>query len=452
MKNFDDVFAEKVREVFDSYHEPCPEGAWEAFSEKMNRRKKKVFLFPPLAWAAGLALLLSVSALLWFYPNDNQQLAQTSQSESNNQNVESSLGAEDIPNPSETIVQPTESEALVSLPSAKPAVLAKSPGKSLLSIDEKTLQHTQPPTALVTKENMEASENILPQLTSNKEIAEQSLTHQEIMTIEKEITETKQTEDIAEKPGLVIPDDFLKNQNQWAYEVSTDAAVKSESGFDFGMTVSSMMAFSEGSVSNKPGISGGVLSGFRLNNLLGIASGLIVSRHNYQFQGFMAFKNEDMATDDFQVSHSYERQSDNDFDIVALDIPLNITFHTGSEPGKGFYFTTGVSSFVYLQEKYSYERTLVNNTVVYSPETGQLSNQYSVERSQVNESYEPLSRFDFARQWNFSLGYLFRFSHGSLAIEPYIKIPIGELTHQRIRLGHGGIGLVYKPQLSANKK
>ncbi|NLF41343.1 MAG: PorT family protein, partial [Bacteroidales bacterium] len=223
--------------------------------------------------------------------------------------------------------------------------------------------------------------------------------------------------------------------------------------FDLGMVLSSMIAYNGGSISDRPGIAGGVLSQYNISDKIGVGSGIIVSHHQYQMAGLFLYKSDlDEEMDNLTYGNSYVTESNEDFSITAIDIPLNFTFKPGTRKDKGIFFTMGVSSFVYLDERYSSQMTEFTNNPVYNNETGDYTSVYTVESYPVEENHKALSRFDFAKQLNLSFGYLINFDAGSLAIEPYIKLPLAPMTHKDLLMGYGGIGLVFKPHFLKNKK
>jgi hypothetical protein len=128
--------------------------------------------------------------------------------------------------------------------------------------------------------------------------------------------------------------------------------------------------------------------------------------------------------------------------LVDLDVPLNITWKFLIKKSTCYYLSGGISSVVYLSEKYthtSYTQKMVQATeivdgvpnVVY-----QLENVKSVE--QTTEA--PLSTFDFAGRINITFGIEQPLSSKlTLYFEPFIKIPVSGLATQNLRFTTSGI-------------
>jgi hypothetical protein len=125
-------------------------------------------------------------------------------------------------------------------------------------------------------------------------------------------------------------------------------------------------------------------------------------------------------------------------EFVGIDIPLNVQFKLNK-----MIFTTGFSSLLYVQEKYSYSyNSMVTNTL-YNSSTAKYETQNSVNQVNEQEKSELFNRFDFARLLNFAIGYNIPLTKGDLVLEPYLKLPIGFVSSQEIKMGSGGFAVRY---------
>jgi len=439
MNDFDNVFSERVREVFDTYREDCPAGAWESFSEKTNHKKRGFFVWSRLGWAATIALVISVSSVAVWYSQYSDKGGGSSvvknEGQLNNQAANDRKGSQlaseaDVSavdkGPSAYIEMPDIKKA-IPVPEAKAMTASAGLMASGVTI---AISHDEGQNAGIVQEVVELKEPVV------------------------EVIDSKPEDNLQEKKtNIVIPDNFIKDHLEMNETTSEELVVEKNHSFDMGMVLSSMIAYNGGSISDRPGIGGGVLSQYNISDEIGVGSGIIVSHHQYQMAGLFLYKSDmDEALDDLTYGNSYVSESNEDFSITAIDIPLNFTFKPGAKKDKGIFVTLGVSSFVYLEERYSSQMTEVTNTPVYSNETGEYTSFYTVESYPVEESHKAFSRFDFAKQLNLSLGYLINFDAGSLAIEPYLKLPLAPMTHKKLLMGYGGIGLVFKPHFLKSKK
>ncbi len=135
-------------------------------------------------------------------------------------------------------------------------------------------------------------------------------------------------------------------------------------------------------------------------------------------------------------------QEETKAELVDLDIPLNITWKFLVRKSTSYYVSGGISSVVYLSEKYvntSYSEQMVAVVEVndYKPSiTYQKENVKTTEQT----TEEPLNTFDFASRVNIIFGYeQYLSSKLFLHVEPYLKIPISDQAAQNIKYTIGGI-------------
>jgi hypothetical protein len=135
-------------------------------------------------------------------------------------------------------------------------------------------------------------------------------------------------------------------------------------------------------------------------------------------------------------------QEETKAELVDLDIPLNITWKFLVRKSTSYYVSGGISSVVYLSEKYvntSYSQQMVAVVEVndYKPSiTYQKENVKTTEQTTA----DPLSTFDFASRVNIIFGFEQHLSSKLfLHVEPYLKIPISDLATQNIKYTTGGI-------------
>lgn len=128
--------------------------------------------------------------------------------------------------------------------------------------------------------------------------------------------------------------------------------------------------------------------------------------------------------------------------LVDIDLPLNLTWKFLVRKSACYYIAGGISSVIYLSEKYtntSYTQKMVPNVVMTEGEpivTYQLENVKTIEQN----TEAPLNTFDFAGRVNIILGFEHHLSSDIfLHFEPFIKIPISELATQNLRFTTSGI-------------
>jgi len=128
--------------------------------------------------------------------------------------------------------------------------------------------------------------------------------------------------------------------------------------------------------------------------------------------------------------------------LVDIDLPLNLTWKFLVRKSACYYIAGGISSVVYLSEKYtntSYTQKMVPSVEMIGGEpnvTYQLENVKTTEQ----KTEDPLNTFNFASRVNILFGFEHHLSSNIfLHFEPYIKIPISELATQNLWFTTSGI-------------
>jgi hypothetical protein len=129
-------------------------------------------------------------------------------------------------------------------------------------------------------------------------------------------------------------------------------------------------------------------------------------------------------------------------EILNLDLPLNITWKFLIRKSSCYYISSGISSIVYLSEKYtntSYTQKMVQTVDMMDGEPN-ISYQLENVKTTQEETEPPLNTFDFAGRVNIMIGFEQHLSSRLfLHLEPYIKIPLSELGTQNIKYTTSGI-------------
>ncbi len=128
--------------------------------------------------------------------------------------------------------------------------------------------------------------------------------------------------------------------------------------------------------------------------------------------------------------------------ISAIDIPLSITYNVN----KRVYTSMGVSYFSVLNEQRNnkYETQMEVATFAKSPETGvtqSLKSQLTEENTEVSSELS-LKGNSYIGFFNFSIGHKQEvFNRYNIVVEPFMKVPVGKLSNEDLRLSNGGIKL-----------
>jgi hypothetical protein len=427
MKPFDEKFADNVRHAFDSLHEEMPPQAWADMKARLEGRGKARMLafWPFLSKAAGIALLVGMS-VFWFVNFDathsKNQLAEKPKEEQTSRTTSSEIAEAEF---SETGQQPEkETSPEFILTDKKPTP----PRNTILP----------QPTAIMVSELPLIEDPILIAEAETPAVVEETVA-------ETETAHTQEVPTLALRPQTDRPQ--VTNGSQSRFDKPAPDRPKGsdhENRLSWGISAGSMLAFAEQRISDGPGYSAGVTAEYALSPNVSLSSGGMLTYHQFEL---VNFAQADFASDylpSFDNASRINLTGNNHYEMLALEIPLNAQFNVMETSRKRLYVGAGLSSLVYLQQRFSGTNTAFYEQSFFNEATGNFELQYSASTFEVNEEYGPLSRFDFGRLVNLSFGYVIRREKSAMVIEPFVKLPIGTLTSREINLGMGGISIKYR--------
>lgn len=129
--------------------------------------------------------------------------------------------------------------------------------------------------------------------------------------------------------------------------------------------------------------------------------------------------------------------------LVGLDIPLNLNWKLHSNTNGSIYLAGGFSSVTYLQERFAtstFRNEIKSKSVVTEGENSLATLQITAVESREERLYTSPEKIEFAGRLNLAIGY--EQPLGSLftiQLEPFLKIPLRGLTHEKLRLFNGGV-------------
>lgn len=216
------------------------------------------------------------------------------------------------------------------------------------------------------------------------------------------------------KPGL-LSDDNLNVE-------------KGKDKLRFGVGVASGVTVTN--TSSSPNFSGGINAEYSLFSRFRISTGIQIEQQNVMNE----------ASDSPEWIPPEELQAR----LVDIDIPINLTWKFLARKSTGFYLSGGISSVLFLSEKYTsttYSQKLVP-TVESDNGASYVSYQIENVKSTSTFAESPLSTFNFAQRINIIIGLEHQISSGLLIhVEPYLKLPVSDLAAQNIKYTIGGVAL-----------
>ncbi len=416
---FDKKLVDKIRDTFDGYDDAGADEAWIKLLQKKYKNKKTPVLWWFTAGSIAAAILLF---FLLFRPQtpieSNIAKIKTVKSLKQNNNITEPIKEQPLN---------TRKEELSALNRQK------SPGTNS-NVDRKTLKNN--------------TENAVFQQFANLNQGNQKNFNSNIIAFKpapEAIVGLAVNESNAEKEVSKARFEDLLKADQKNILAKADAKNQKKQGknsrFKVDVGASTFMNFSEGASNSTINLGLGLLSEYAISSKVSLLSGVTFARQSANFisgSRVVSLANSSAAQQDqikfsssaFMVSSPEQVKAS----FVNLDIPLNVKIRL---PGTktNWFLSTGVSSFLLLNEQYKYEYNV--STLNFD---GARTTSTTTE-TQENPSGRSTS-FAFARALNLSLGITYPAGKkANLTFEPFIKYPVGGLGTQEIKIGSGGLNL-----------
>ncbi len=432
MKPFDDQFADNVRKAFDAFHEEMPPEAWDAMNARLDGQGKArvVALWPFLAKAAGVALLVGLSVFGFVHISETSQtpvLAEQPKAEGSSD--EASAGP---------VMEATDAETATLFPERETTPVTDPATIETAAVSPQYAQ--APPSQSIP---MQAEAGIDSLLITEPEATGLAA---ELLAEAPEFEETE-----PEVPTLALRPAADPGQVTGQIPASRRPAQPldpeeraDQRRLSWGVTAGSMLAFAENRVSDMPGYAAGVLAEYAISDNVSLSSGGVFTYHQFELINFAQPQFSADYLSSLGSLSDVNITGNNHYEMLALEIPLNAQFNL-METGRGnLYLGVGLSSLVYLQQRFTGTNTAFYEESFFNDATGNYELHYATSTFMVDEEYAPFSRFDFGRLFNLSLGYVIKREKSAVVIEPFMKLPVGTLTSRDISLGMGGVSLKYR--------
>jgi len=371
----------QIKEVLHAYEEPYMEGAWEQFSGKKKLRSGVYW-----RWAAAAVLIL-ISGVVWMTYNSEQ------------------------PSINNTVVKTKPQTSLPIKPEEVGVLKDTSPAAPMRPFTKNSKIKTRQRPIIERPEE---------QSTALAMISEAKI---EMAQIQTKPSLPVLAERKAAKQEMAASDKFMDFLIEQRNLKEATAKIKSGSRWDFG--VEFLPTVSDATLN----LGAGVTTAFKLSEHFSLGSGI----------SFVELQGGKALTPGVSLLSTKQLQSV-DANFRAIDIPLNIVYNVN----KNIYTSVGVSYFNVIQE--SRKNTFVSERQVSEASTDPVTGITANTRTFVSETtQEPggeplLSNKSYLGFFNFSIGRKQEvLKKYNVFIEPFIKVPVGKLSQQEIKLMNGGM-------------
>ena len=420
MKNFDDIFSRKAKEAFENYSaDHLADEGWNAYVRKHGRKRSRPIIFPLWARAAAIAVLVTIGVLFTARIYDRKagepevKLAQ----ETRNELTQSARDKDDTSAVSlEVITAKTEIDEVKSeVAAAKPKVAEV---KSDVGAAKREVAEAIPGDAVTMPEIADAMAGV---------------------NLAADPAELRLTDDADIVRLNLTPKRELKDYLVLPREKMTTTLMTGFSG---------MMASIDNATTAAQGVSIGFYVERQLTRRISVRPGLAMAKHSYGVEGTPErnVSGGDMAMDYAApelnglsgTTTSYEA----DIGVVSMEIPVNFIFSIRKRARTNLFVSTGASTLFYLNQRLSGSFDNTYTKTLYDSYSGAISFESVTTTARIESEQEFLNRVDLLGLANFSAGYSFPFSKtSSLLLEPFIQLPLKDLTSLNLRIRYGGISM-----------
>jgi len=412
MKLFDDIFRENVDKAFSDYNADHLAGeGWNSFmASRKKARRLKAIVIPFWAKAASIALIVGAGALTaYLFINRN--------------NSDDSLAE------SETEPQKEMTAAVSS--------------KSSISVSPVIAEKFNP-----VRDNKEAgnSENLKSDTSSKQPATGEQLTP----TIALALSDTVLMPVVAENRFPESEDTISVTFKEALQELPDGAAeetvIKGEKSrysrprFMTGM--SGVMAHVKDASSSAPGVSVGFYVEQKITERISFRPGLALAVNSLgvdnESGSFRSSYPVSLIDGNSGTLDSYNGE----LRMIAMELPLNIVFKVFERKRSGIFLSAGASTMVYFNQKFTGDFVNEYTQEYFNTSTNSMSSETRFSKVSVDNSYRALDHTDYFGLANFSAAYFIPYGKtATLLIEPFMQLPLSDLTALNLRVRYGGISM-----------
>jgi len=477
----DNDLKNRIREVFDNYHDEHADEGWQLLREKYPekaRRSPVLWLW----WGSAAAVLLLFLGILWLNKKPEKENKLVANKPAINhpiiKSIEPQKNGSEITEKNNNIDNASADSVINSLQTQKLANNKLLPGHQH---KHNTAKSNKASADISTSNTIAINNGIANKRPTDNNEPAVNKTEPSIAainptkTIEKPnaaITKpdnTSKTDSsasvVAQSMAVTKPNngvnmlDQSKQPNKTAFANNEVPKNKKDEGyrrplFSFGVYAATYVNYASKSNSQvNEGI--GISSDIRISRKLNLSTGIAVGQNSLNYNGQLPPEQSKLlgsangltsnAASGKESALAALAYSANSFyaatpslknytaSLVGLEIPINLKYHFNPEKTATFV-SIGVSSGTFINETY---------TSTYAYTTPFASNLSQTTDQSLQQKF---NSFYFAKTLNFSFGTGYRISGNDLIIEPFLKYPIQGLGSQQIKFGSGGVNLKFNFQ------
>ncbi|SMO93832.1 hypothetical protein [Gracilimonas mengyeensis] len=414
-----------IRETLLEHEEPYVLGSWERFQKHAQHkdaasRRKMIY-----AAAASLLLLVSAAVAWSTWPTvPEQQLA-------SNETITSPQVQPPADSQQENVPVPTQEENNI----AAGEEVIPSSSLSPTQNSRETLATTSAPPS---NDTQPGPDRMMP-LIYDIQIETVSEGLASLPAASAQQRQSGPSKDLSERSSMTM-DSLMFTANPTSLPVITELSPSKKLTFSAGYASVVNVHDTQADL----GMGGGFYTDWNFSKRISISSGLFIAQNQLKYEQIPngAKISVSSAESGFSVaSPSSPYLAYMQLDLINLEIPLNLKLQVSEH----FTVSAGISSLTYLKENYNYVYEFQKNVQVndrnIANDVEPVTQTITLQTSQT-QSESTLKRMDWAAFYTFSLGYERPFVGDTYAtLEPFVKIPAGQITSLGVRYTTGGLQL-----------
>lgn len=426
-EQFDKKLIEKIKISFEDHEEPFNPQEWEKLSHAyFHPAKKKKFVFWPFL-ISGIAASLLLVFVFWPFGDELQQNVKT---------LADSITIEG--RQFEKIELPRDREP----PSLASAEIKAEPSRADVP---SSASKTDFPNERNRENVVPIRVNALPASSLALEPMAATLGQSQIMADIHENAANKRlgASMIASNNDAEEAQRYLE---QWKAEAERTESQKESSNKNIRLGLLVGPQTSSNQVSGMS-LGAGVMSEFSISKRLKLDVGVTYASHSMTPDNgqplAMSMDSPSPQSEAFASLSSSPRliASNAELNFSGLDIPVNLKYKVVDKEKSGLFLITGLSSMVYFDQQAT--ETMAVNSYFNANTDGQLEFQRTVQQYTHEAGPENAADgVDLGRMLNLSVGYEYNLNNGTyISIEPYYKLPLGDMTFANQQFSIGGLNL-----------
>lgn len=416
-EKFEHKLTNRIREVFGNQPVRYNPQDWEDLKPRLTENRRKFPLFRIFAQAAAILLLMAAGTffILNELNNDRIQNTVTQSGSSVTPGIDSIPEKADDSDINENVpAKPAIPVVQKALPNHEPDQLITS---THLVRDTQEAFHQEP---------LDRAEEVNKEAEMAKfVIADES--QPEITNAPEQALVRVETESMAVHPG--------NDETGFSENIPVPANERERQKIKLGVEMASFTNFSQEPLTPGVNYGGGIIANIPVTSKLSLNPALVFTAYSLNFDRTEQ-RIESTGYTTLGVQEIIESEPDlvpAGINLAGIDIPVNLQYRFLQSRRSDYTVEIGISSLVYLSEKYSYSftRVLGPNPYTGTPEEESVTG---------NTSESAFETFDFAKLINFSLGWNYNLNRRfGMSLNPYVKYPVGSLGSGEVKFGSGGL-------------